>query len=334
MIFSIYNGFAGQGGGRMEKDALQRSGAGSITLRQLAVFRCVAEEGGMTRAAERLRTAQPAVSLSVRELERALGTVLFDRVSHRVVLTDDGRKLLDYARRVLDLMGDMRRDMADPEHAVLAVGSSITAGTRLLPVAARRLRREHPRLELRVRVADSAAVERGVLDGALDVGLIEGLAHDPRIEGEPVLADRLAVVCAPGYAWAGASGAAAGLPRRRIALGELLAQPLILREQGSGVRERFDAALTAAGRAAEPVWETVSTGAALAAAREGLGLAVLPELLVRAEVRTGSLAEVDVEGLALDRELLLIRRGDRHRPWAVDALSQAVRDCAAELSSL
>ena len=58
------------------------------------------------------------------------------------------------------------------------------------------------------------------------------------------------------------------------------------------------------------------------------------ELLVRAEVRTGSLAEVDVEGLALDRELLLIRRGDRHRPWAVDALSQAVRDCAAELSSL
>ena len=100
------------------------------------------------------------------------------------------------------------------------------------------------------------------------------------------------------------------------------------------VKERFDAALTAAGRAAEPVWETVSTGAALAAAREGLGLAVLPELLVRAEVRTGSLAEVDVEGLALDRELLLIRRGDRHRPWAVDALSQAVRDCAAELSSL
>jgi DNA-binding transcriptional LysR family regulator len=107
-----------------------------MNLNHLAIFQAVAQAGSMTLGAERLDVSQPAVSKQVRELERALGVSLFDRVGRRVRLSQAGETLADYARRLFALAREAEEAMADVRtvrRGRLVIGASTTIGTYLLP---------------------------------------------------------------------------------------------------------------------------------------------------------------------------------------------------------
>lgn len=285
--------------------------AGRATIHDLEVFRAVCRTGGVSAAARDLRISQPSVSQTVKGLEEHFGVVLFDRIGRRMALTDEGRRLLERAERVLGAVEELEVDMSEGRGAHrLRVAASITTGTWYLPTAVARMSDELPDLTVTVRVADSGSVERAVVENEEDLGLIEGLVHHDALEARVFAHDRLVAIAAPGTA--PPSLPAAALVRR----------PLILREPGSGVRELVDAALRGQGVVAEVTWESVSTGAIKAAVEAGLGMSIVPERLVARELAEGRLERVEVEGMELARDLTLIRRRDKHVSDAARALER------------
>lgn len=281
-----------------------------MTLRHLKIFVAVADCNSFTLAAERLYLAQPAVSLAVRELEQHYGIRLFDRLSHRISITPDGRRLYTYARHILDTFSELERDLHNPDGLrLLRVGCSITIGTRLLPGLVTQYKKLHPDIEVEACICPSERVEQQLLSGALDVGLIEGRRTSDELVSRSFMRDRLAVVCAPSDT------------RQEISPAELFAAPLLLRERGSGTRELLEAAAVMHGACLKPVWQSTSTQALIAGVEAGHGLSVLPYLLVREQLCAGRLHELTVPGLELHRELLAVwHRGKLITPGLDDFL--------------
>lgn len=269
------------------------NGVRRLTLRHLKIFAAVCAENSISKAAEKLHISQPSVSIAVRELEDYYGVRLFDRISRRLYLTDTGRHFLEYASQIAALFDEMEDGVRQWERrARLRIGASITIGTRLMPKYVAIFRESNPDAQIEVFVGSSDIIEEKILLNELDFALIEGIVHSGSIVCETYAKDRLAVICAPGCPLCG---------KKTVTIDELLAQPLLLRERGSGTRELFDHALAALEYACTPAWESTSTEALVNAAGSGLGVAVLPYMLVRENLRKGEVAELQVENLRLDR---------------------------------
>ncbi len=281
-----------------------------MTLRHIRIFLAVCDNGcNVTRAAEALYMAQPAVSAAIRELEEEYGVRLFDRLSRRFYITEAGKRFYEYASRMASLYSDMEREMRSwSSGGVLRAGCSITAGSRLMPEYVSKFGEQHPEIQVLVSVEPSERLEKRLLRNELDFAIIEGEVHEPGLTGEAYLEDILLPVAAPGCF------SDAPLSQERFRQ-----QKFLLREKGSGTREVFDRATGAAGFSVQPVWESASNTALLHAAAKGLGIAVLSRRLTEDFIRQGRLCPLTVEGLRFSRQFRLVYHQNKY-------LSPAARD--------
>ncbi len=274
-----------------------------MNLRQLEVFRAVCEQGGFTRAAQSLYMTQPAVSHVIAELEKEAGCPLFDRISRRIYLTEAGRIFLEKARQILELHEELSAGFpALTGQAPLRIGSGITIANFHLPTILRRCRRLDGFPSVRVTVDQADRIEEALLNSELDVALIEGVVRHPHLIRQPFSSYDMAAFCAPSHPLA---------TRSPLSLDDLLTAELLLREPGSAIRDAFDSALLLRDRCAEPAWTSVNSPALAAAAREGLGVAVLPACLTEADVAAGRLVRLEVEGLTLRNQNQLVVHRDK-----------------------
>jgi DNA-binding transcriptional LysR family regulator len=126
-----------------------------MNLNHLAVFHAVAEAGGVTAGAERLQISQPAASKQIRELEAALGVTLFDRAGRGVRLTEPGRVLAGYARRLFALESEAEQAVGElraVERGTLLIGASTTIGSYLIPVVLSAFHRRYPGVRVHIDV--------------------------------------------------------------------------------------------------------------------------------------------------------------------------------------
>jgi DNA-binding transcriptional LysR family regulator len=294
-----------------------------MNLNHLAIFHAVAQAGSMTLGAERLDISQPAVSKQVQELERALGVHLFDRVGRRVHLSQAGEILADYARRLFALAREAEEAMADVRavgRGRLVVGASTTIGTYLLPGVAAAFWRRHPKVELLVEIANTEQVHRRLAGHELDLGLTEGFVEEDELDAEVFHRDELVVIAAPGHPLAG---------KPSVPLSAVREEPFVLREPGSGTRAVEGRALA---RLRLPVRGAMALGSTEAIKRvvaEGVGLAIVSRLAVRAECAAGTLAVLPVAGLPIERPLHLVRRKGRRDGPALQAFCGVLREMTA-----
>src|SRR3954471_20047923 len=139
-----------------------------LNLNQLALFHAVADAGGVTRAAERVMVSQPAVSKQVKELERSLGTRLIERHGRGVRLTEAGRVLAEYARRIVALAEEAQAAITDLDslrRGTLALAVTPTLGTYFLPDALVYFRRRFPGIRVDVETADVARLRSRFVGG-------------------------------------------------------------------------------------------------------------------------------------------------------------------------
>ena len=271
-----------------------------MTIRHLKTFCAVCEEGGITRAAEKLCVAQPSVSQTIGELERYYGVSLFDRVGRRLVLTPEGERLRVKAQEAIASFSEFEEAARDTKaRHVIRIGSSVTAGQMVLPRLIAAIEATLDRAECRAIADSAAAVEQLVEEGSLDFALIEG-SVSRALAAEAVFSDRLSAVCSAGMKI-----------KNTLSPSELVSLPLLLRRRGSASRDLLDERLSALGLKAQPKLSSSSNSVLLAAAREGLGVAVLPEALVVAELAAGRLKEVRIQGLELSRRWFAVRRQDK-----------------------
>ena len=267
------------------------------------MFRAVCEQGGFTRAAQSLDMTQPAVSHVIAELEKEAGCPLFDRISRRIYLTEAGRIFLEKARQILELHEELSAGFpALTGQAPLRIGSGITIANFHLPTILRRCRRLDGFPSVRVTVDQAGRIEEALLNSELDVALIEGVVRHPHLIRQPFSSYDTAAFCAPSHPLA---------TRSPLSLDDLLTAELLLREPGSAIRDAFDSALLLRDRCAEPAWTSVNSPALAAAAREGLGVAVLPACLTEADVAAGRLVRLEVEGLTLRTQNQLVVHRDK-----------------------
>ena len=267
------------------------------------MFRAGCEQGGFTRAAQSLYMTQPAVSHVIAELEKEAGCPLFDRISRRIYLTEAGRIFLEKARQILELHEELSAGFpALTGQAPLRIGSGITIANFHLPTILRRCRRLDGFPSVRVTVDQAGRIEEALLNSELDVALIEGVVRHPHLIRQPFSSYDTAAFCAPSHPLA---------TRSPLSLDDLLTAELLLREPGSAIRDAFDSALLLRDRCAEPAWTSVNSPALAAAAREGLGVAVLPACLTEADVAAGRLVRLEVEGLTLRNQNQLVVHRDK-----------------------
>ena len=271
-----------------------------MTIRHLKTFCAVCEAGGITRAAEKLCVAQPSVSQTIGELERYYGVSLFDRVGRRLVLTPEGERLRVKAQEAIASFSEFEEAARDTKvRHIIRIGSSVTAGQMALPRLITAIETTLDRAECRAIADSAAAVEQLVEEGSLDFALVEG-SVSRALAAEAVFSDRLLAVCSAGMKI-----------KNTLSPAELVSLPLLLRRRGSASRDLLDERLSALGLKAQPKLSSSSNSVLLAAAREGLGVAVLPEALVAAELAAGRLKEVRIQELELSRRWFAVRRQDK-----------------------
>jgi DNA-binding transcriptional LysR family regulator len=291
-----------------------------MNLNHLAVFHAVAQAGSMTRGAERLDISQPAVSKQVQELESALGVHLFDRIGRRIHLSQAGEILADYARRLFALAEEAEEAIADVRAARrgrLAIGASTTIGSYLLPGLLAEFSRRHPNVELLVEIENTEQVHRRLAGRELDVGLTEGFVEHEELEAEVFRRDELVVIASPDHHLAG---------RDRVPLKAIQKEPFILREPGSGTRAVEERALAHLKLPVRVAMALGSTEAIKRVVAQGVGLAIVSRLAVRAECAAGTLAVLPVTELRLPRPLHLVRRKGRRDGPAMQALCGLLRE--------
>ncbi|MEG0812951.1 MAG: LysR family transcriptional regulator [Clostridium sp.] len=269
-----------------------------MTLRHMRIFLEVCEQNSITKAADKLFLAQPAVSFAIKELENYYGVILFDRISRKLYITEHGMQLLDYARSIIHLFDEMELYLKNnANNGKIMVGSSITISTCYMAKFVKQFMLENPEIKVCVSVDSSNTLEEKVLKNELDIALIEGISCQENIISENFFSSQLSFVCNTNHPFA---------YQNNIDLSQLSKEPLLLREKGSGTRQLVDSVFLTNGIRSEPTWESTSTTALVSAVIENLGISVLPFELVRNLIASQRLAYFTVEGMVFERNFSFI----------------------------
>ncbi|HTK06479.1 MAG TPA: LysR family transcriptional regulator [Ktedonobacteraceae bacterium] len=288
----------------------------SLTLVQLETFMRLAALGNFTRVAEERFLTQPAVTQQIRALERHFKLQLVEVVGHQPELTEAGRFLAARAGDLLTSVAALEHDMtefAEARAGELRLGATLTIGTYALPSLLARFTQKHAGVHLHVEVANTSTIAHHVHTGALNLGLIEGSSQDEQLEHIPYQHDHLILVVSPQHAFA---------QQESITQQELIGEPMVWREPGSGTRLLVEQALAAAGIIPHVVLELPSGEGVARAVEAGLGIAFLSPLTVERAIAEKRLAAVAVTNFSLQRVFQLIIR-HRH---TLSPAAQAFKD--------
>ena len=283
-----------------------------LELPYLETFSKAAELSSFTGAAKGLCLSQAAVSQRVQALERTIGTSLFKRQGGRVLLTEAGQKLYDYAQRILDLHREARREVTGREAPVageLLLAASSIPGEYLLPALLSAFGRKHPHVRVRATVSDSMGVLAQVERGEVHLGLVGRKVDKPHLDFRYLTSDRMVLVVPPGHALS---------KRKKVSVKQLPRFPLVLREVGSGLRHCFEKSLEKAGLSPADLRVALELGSNEAikeAILRGVGIAILSTYAVQRELKTGQLHALEVSDLRCDREMFIVQDKRRALPF-------------------
>ena len=297
-----------------------------MTLEQLRIFVAVAEREHVTRAAEALHLTQAAASAAVAALEAQHGVKLFDRVGRNVALTNAGRQFLPEARELLVRAVATEAALADfagLQRGRLSVYASQTIASYFLPPVMARVRKEYPGLLVELGIGNTAQVAAALREGVAELGFVEGPLTAADLVVEEVAGERMAVVVPPGHSWA-KGGALTPADLRRA--------EWVFREEGSGTREAFLAALAGLGVRAEDlniVLTMPSNDAVREAVAAGGGVACLSPLVCWRALAAGALRKANL--LLPPRQFNAVRQTGRYVSQAAQMFLAAVRQYRPEV---
>ncbi len=275
----------------------------SDQLPHLETFAKAAELSNFTAAGQALGLTQAAVSQRIQTLEKLLAVPLFRRQAGRVILTDAGHRLHEYAQRILALHREARQKIAGhklPISGELTLGASTIPGEHFLPAILSVFHQRYPKIEVRASISDSMDIIHQVEQGRVQLGLVGRKTDNPHLDFRFFAHDRMVLVVPPNHVWS---------RRKQVSLQQLCKQPLVLREAGSGLRHCFEKQLGRLGKSLRDLHIALELGSNEAikeAVLRGLGVAVLSSYAVQKELKAGRLVALKVTNLHCDREMFLV----------------------------
>ena len=279
-----------------------------MDLWQLHIFCKVIELKSFSKAAHAVHLSQPTVSSHIKSLEQHFDCVLIERLSKQALPTPSGKLLYRYAKQLLNLREEVENALADYHgryRGELIIGGSNIPGNYLLPPLIGDFKRRYAQILLKLTVGDSQEIIQKILGGEVELALIGARYDDRDLHFTAIAADTMRLVVPRGHRWDKAAS---------VHVNDLLAEPFIMRELGSGTQRTIAQGLGQINGSVNDfnvVAEMGSTMAVLQGIKSGLGISILSMLAVEEDLRLGTVSALDVEGLDLDRKFYLARNKRR-----------------------
>ncbi len=279
-----------------------------MDTRQLAAFCAVVERRSFSQAAEQLGVTQPAVSLQIRSLEKRVGRQLLDRSGRRVEPTEAGQRLYRSAQRLLaqeeQLLAELGEEAEGELTGRLEIGASTGPGGTVLPRVLGEFQRAHPAVQVALSVSDTQHVIDQVARRELELGVVGAQRRQRGVVFEPFFRDEVVLAVPAIHRFAG----------KRVTIDELRQEPLVLMQEGAGVRQVIEDELRERGVRLRDLDVHLELGlqeSARSAVLAGFGLTFISRAAIEADVDAGTLAVARVEGLDPAREISLVRSTGR-----------------------
>jgi DNA-binding transcriptional LysR family regulator len=269
----------------------------------------VADLKSFSKAAEDLFLTQPTVSGHILSLEKSLSLRLFDRASREVRLTKAGEIFREYALKILSFRRDLLNALSEFSQGIrgeLSLGASTIPGEYLLPKLMGDFKKERPHFIISLKIADTKEIIQYILQDSVELGLIGAKLNHPSLHYEKYAEDEIIVVAPSDHP----------LTRmKRVNLAELLKEPWIIREEGSGTQMAVEKALRKKGKSLKEfnvAMEMGSTSSVKEGVKAKLGLAFLSRKATEEEVSQGFLSRINVEGMEpISRQIYIVSRAGR-----------------------
>jgi DNA-binding transcriptional LysR family regulator len=294
-----------------------------MDTRQLAAFCAVVERASFSQAAEQLGVTQPAVSLQIRSLEKRLGVQLLDRSGRRVEPTDAGRRLYRSSLRLLaqeeQLLAELGEEAEGELTGRLELGASTGPGGTVIPIVLCEFQQRHPDVHVALTVSDTQRIVEEVARRELELGVVGAARRHRGVVFEPFFRDEVVLAVPRGHRFAD----------RTVSLEELRGEPLVLMQEGAGVRQMIDDELRAIGVRLRDFDVRLELGlqeSARTAVLAGFGVTFISRSAIEADVSAGMIAIARVKGLDASREISLVRASGRAETRVAQAFVDFARN--------
>jgi DNA-binding transcriptional LysR family regulator len=293
-----------------------------MDTRQLAAFCAVVERRSFSQAAEQLGVTQPAVSLQIRSLEKRLGVQLLDRSGRRVEPTDAGRRLYRSALRLLaqeeQLLAELGEEVEGELTGRLELGASTGPGGTVIPVVLCEFQQRHPEVHVALTVSDTQRIVEQVARRELELGVVGAARRHRGVVFEPFFRDEVVLAVPRGHRFA----------NKTVKIDDLKGEPLVLMQEGAGVRQVIDDHLRASGIRLRDLDVRLELGlqeSARSAVLAGYGVTFISKSAIDTDVTAGTVAVARVDGLDASREISLVRSAGRAETRVAQAFVEFAR---------
>lgn len=278
-----------------------------ISIRQLEVFVATAEYCSFTKAAEDLHLTQSTVSMHIRTLEEVLGACLIERGARKkVILTEEGKRVYSMAKDILSRVDALQERRADGGEELLRIGTSTVPAQYLLPKLLSGFLKKHSRVKYILRRGDSEHILECIQKGEVRIGLTGYRNGDRSLIFQEIARDHLVLITENSEAYRAMQ--AAGNTGK-----DLLDRPMIAREESSGTQHAADAFLQKLGVTEPNIVARMDNPESIKmSVAEGIGVSLISDLAVSAEVKAGKLLAFPFSPQAEERKLYVV--------WPRDAL--------------
>ncbi len=276
-----------------------------LDYHKLKIFKTVADTGSFSKAAELLFLSQPTVTLQIKKIENYLGVVLFKRDKKRVILTEEGKLLYQYASKIIEDYIFLEEGITNLKEGLqkrLTVGASTTIGEFLLPKKISSFIKEKD-ISFNLFIGNSKEVEEGILSKSFYIGLIEDEITSNKFEKIPFYSDEIILIASP----------KADLPEV-LDLKELKKYKFVFREKGSGTRNIVEKHLNEKNIRITPSLEISSSKAIAEIVKNTDYLAFVSKLVVEEDLTKSKLKQIKIKNFKIKRDFCVITQKNIRLP--------------------
>lgn len=292
-----------------------------MTLRHLNIFISVCENKSTVAAAEKLHIAQPSISFAIKEIESHYGIKLFDRISRKLILTEEGKVFLYQAREIINKVNQLESSLKDCDLTKkIKLGCSTTIAIFLLPEILKRFETSNSKVKIELIVRDSNTLADLVLKNDIDIALIETPVNKKDIIYTSFYCDSLLLFLSKDNPLS---------TKNNIKLLDIENNTLILREKHSAVRKLIDSILIANNIKIDEVWDSTSTQAIISLVEQNLGITILPSLWANNLKNNTYLIAKEIEDISLKRAYMIIHHKNK---YISPTLKELIDICKANYS--
>lgn len=295
-----------------------------LTFRQLQIFQAVYRLRSYSKAAESIGLTQPAVSAQIKQLEQILGQSLFEYTGRFLHVTVAGESVAQAINQIFDQLNRLEMQLSDLSGSLrgeLRI-NMVSSMQYVMPWLTSRFAKLHPDIQVRLHVVNRDRAIESLKQHQADLSVLSMIRSEKDLSFLPFLANQLIAVVSKNHPLAS---------HEELSPEELLAEPLLVRELGSGTRKVVDEYYTQVRVSPFKLLELGSLEAIKSGLEEGMGVSILPWVSVRKELERGDLVSPKVRGLPLRRSWSLAHSQLRPLPATAQAFSQFVQQQLAEL---